>query len=146
MAIEAEWLMEPERTSRGWHVAIRFTDTDTGKTRVKHEYLRGNPDNADAKRLAVAAVQQRTETESHSITIPVGTTMDVTPDPVVPPTPPTQDEIDEAAWFADWRTLNKMQQLFAVLPATSTVPRQNAMLALVASLEAGFKNSYLEKI
>ena len=146
MAIEAEWLMEPERTSRGWHVAIRFTDTDTGKTRVKHEYLRGNPGNADAKRLAVAAVQQRAETESHSITIPVGTTMDVTPDPVVPPTPPTQDEIDEAAWFADWRTLNKMQQLFAVLPATSTVPRQNAMLALVASLEAGFKNSYLEKI
>jgi len=146
MAIEAEWLMEPERTSKGWHVAIRFTDTDTGKTRVKHEYLRGNPTNADAKRLALAAVHQRTETEAHSITIPVGTTMDVTPDPVVPPTPPTQDEIDEAAWFADWRTLNQMQQLFAVLPATSTTPRQDAMLALVASLEAGFKNSYLEKI
>ena len=149
MAIEAEWLMEPERTSKGWHVAIRFTDTDTGKTRVKHEYLRGKPTNKDAKRLAVAAVQQRVETESHSITIPVGTTIDVTPDPVMPPTPPTpptQDEIDEAAWFADWRTLNQMQQLFAVLPATSTTPRQNAMLALVASLEAGFKNSYLEKI
>ena len=145
MAIEAEWLMEPERTSKGWHVANRFTDTDTGKTRVKHEYLRGNPDNADAKRVALAAVQQRTETESHSITIPVGTTMDVTPDPVVPPTPPTQDEVDEAAWFADYRRLQKALQVTTDIPALQAAA-QTLIDNLRASLAGDWANDYLDKI
>lgn len=87
-----------------------------------------------------ALIAQRTAPDGDPVQIVApGTILDLTPPPGPPP--PTQAELDRAAWFQDWRTYQSYQRgIAANLPGmTATTP---AVANLKASLDAGFKASY----
>ena len=132
-----------------WKIVVEFTDgTDTKKegyrftgTTAKElkDFVRGK-----------AAAFERNDVSLDLLPL-IGQSIDVTPPtPPEPPTPPTQAELDaraaEAAWFDDWRKLNQLREVLTAVPALAD-PAANALVAsLEASLEAGWLNSYLEKI
>ena len=137
-------LLNAEDRDTHWKIVVEFTDgTDTKKegyrftgTTAKQlkDFVRGK-----------AAAFERNDIALDLVPL-VGQSIDVTPPTPDPITPPTNEEIAEAAWFADWRKLNQLRQLLTAVPALAD-PAANALVAsLEASLEAGWLNSYLEKI
>ena len=137
-------LLNAEDRDTHWKIVVEFTDgTDTKKegyrftgTTAKQlkDFVRGK-----------AAAFERNDIALDLVPL-IGQSVDVTPPTPDPITPPTNEEIAEAAWFADWRKLNQLRQLLTAVPALAG-PTANALVAsLEASLEAGWLNSYLEKI
>ena len=127
-----------------WKIVVEFTDgTDTKKegyrftgTTAKQlkDFVRGK-----------AAAFERNDVALDLVPL-IGQSVDVTPPTPPTPTPPTNEQIAERAWFDDWRKLNQLRQLLTAVPALAD-PAANALVAsLEASLEAGWLNSYLEKI
>ena len=127
-----------------WKIVVEFTDgTDTKKegyrftgTTAKQlkDFVRGK-----------AAAFERNDASLDLLPL-IGQSVDVTPPTPDPITPPTNEQIAERAWFDDWRKLNQLRQLLTAVPALAD-PAANALVAsLEASLEAGWLNSYLEKI
>jgi len=127
-----------------WKIVVEFTDgTDTKKegyrftgTTAKQlkDFVRGK-----------AAEFERNDASLDLVPL-IGQSVDVTPPTPPTPTPPTNEQIAERAWFDDWRKLNQLREVLTVVPALAD-PAANALVAsLEASLEAGWINSYLEKI
>ena len=137
-------LLNAEDRDTHWKIVVEFTNgTDTKKegyrftgTTAKQlkDFVRGK-----------AAAFERNDVAIDLLPL-IGQSVDVTPPTPDPITPPTNEEIAEAAWFDDWRKLNQLRQLLTAVPALAD-PAANALVAsLEASLEAGWLNSYLEKI
>jgi len=103
-------------------------------------------DHAIIKRAAMGAAAKAEANVDHAITIKTGATLDVTPDVVDPPDPPTQDELDRAAWFESYRTLQRMLRVTGDVPALLTPGRETVITGLQVSLAADWKNSYLSGI
>ena len=128
-----------------WKIQLEY-DNGAGKTKTEGYRFTG-ADPAALKAFARnEALKFERKDSTFDFTTLIGQSIDVTPPVVVPPTPPTQAEIDEAAWFADWETLKAMNYVMATIPTLATQARIDAAAALEASLDAGWKNSYLEKI
>lgn len=144
MSIEAK-LTRLDYIQGKWRVSIRYTDTVSGRTK-EEPYSFATVTKKQLRDLARRDAVAFTANEVHDVDIALGTTIDVTPDPVTPPTPPTQAQLDEAAWFADWETLKAMNYIMATLPGLANQTRLDAAAALEVSLAAGWKNSYLSKI
>ena len=137
-------LLNAEDRDTHWKIVVEFTDgTDTKKegyrftgTTAKQlkDFVRGK-----------AAAFERNDIALDLVPL-IGQSIDVTPPTPDPITPPTNEEIAEAAWFDDWRKLNQLREVLTAVPALAD-PAANALVAsLEASLEAGWINSYLEKI
>ena len=126
-------------------VWIEVTYTQDDVTHVKTHNLTST-DPKYIKRVLQSDVNQFDSVDPLEFDYLLGSSIDIAPDPVIPPDPPTQDEIDEAAWLADWRQLNQMQQVLTNIPALDIPARQTILTDLQTSLAAGWKNSYLGKI
>ena len=145
MAWLAELLAAEDRQTH-WKIVVRFSDSDTGDTKKQGYRFNGTTNQQLAAFVRGKAAEfERTDTAPDFSTL-IGQSIDVTPPTPDPITPPTNEEIAEAAWFDDWRKLNQLRQLLTAVPALAD-PAANALVAsLEASLEAGWLNSYLEKI
>ena len=137
-------LLNAEDRDTHWKIVVEFTNgTDTKKEGYRFT-------GTTAKQLKDFVRGKAAAFERNDIALDlaplVGQSIDVTPPTPDPITPPTNEELAEAAWFADWRKLNQLRQLLTAVPALAD-PAANALVAsLEASLEAGWLNSYLEKI
>ncbi len=136
-------LLQAEDRDDYWKIIVEYTDS---VRTVKRAHQFTGATTAELKAFIRAQALKLEKTDPVDLTPFVGQSIDVTPPVVVPPDPPTQDEIDEAAWLADWRTLQQYNLVLATIPALATQPRLDAAAALEASLETGWKNSYLENI
>ena len=122
-----------------------YTDTVSG-AEIEKSYNYASITKKKLRNVARADAVAIESNETSDVDIPLGTTIDVTPDPVIPPDPPTQAEIDKAAWFADWRRLNRLLELTTGVPALATTQATTLIANLQASLETDWDNSYLDNI
>jgi hypothetical protein len=125
-----------------WIFDVLYADTVSSKT-LTRTYYRERITKKQLRDLVRGEVTRFAEIETTDIDIPVGTTIDVTPDPV---TPPTAAQIAEAAWFVDFKKLQQMLAVTSAVPALATAQTNTAIANLRASLAVGWKNSYLELI
>ena len=139
-------LLSAEDRQTHWKIVVRFSDSDTGDTKKQGYRFNGTTNQQLAAFVRGKAAEfERTDNTSDFSTL-IGQSIDVTPPTPDPITPPTNEQIAERAWFDDWRKLNQLRQLLTAVPALAD-PAANALVAsLEASLEAGWLNSYLEKI
>ena len=131
-----------ELRSGKWVVGVLYTDTVSGKTFARN-YDRERITKKELRDLVRSEVTRLAAIETVDIDIPIGATIDVTPDAV---TPPTAAEIARAAWFADWERLQQILAVTAAVPALATAPVNTQIANLRASLASGWLNSYLESI
>lgn len=138
-------LTQLQRVRSEWRISIFYTDTISSDT-IQKSYRRASITKKQLKSLAISEAAALLGGETTDINIPIGTTIDVTPDPVIPPDPPTQAEIDRRAWFADWDKLNQLLKITGTIPALATNQANNLIASLTATLEADWDNSYLSGI
>ena len=131
------------RENGKWSVNITYSD---GTESYSKGYTFERITKRQLRDLARSEAARLLDTTTTDIDIAVGATIDVTPDPVVPPTPPTQAEIDRAAWFVYYQQLTSLQRLTANIPALLTPQAQTLIDNLLISLEADWDNSYLDGI
>lgn len=131
-----------DRVRDEWRISIRYDDTDTGKSLIKH-YRRDSITKAQLRTLARNEAEDWVNHATTDVDVPIGTTIDVTPPT---PQPPTQAQIDKAAWLADYQRLRSMLALTEAVPALLTTQAQTAIDNLRTSLAAGWLNSYLGDI
>ncbi len=124
---------------------IEVTYTEDAVTHVKTHNLT-NTTAKHIKSLLQADVNRFDAVDPVEFNHAVGATIDITPDPIIPPDPPTQAEIDKAAWFDDYRTLQQMLQVTNDIPDLLTAQRQTQITNLQTSLDADWLNSYLGDI
>jgi hypothetical protein len=125
-----------------WVIDVLYTDTVTSKT-LKRTYYRERITKKQLRDFVRNEATRFAEIETTDIDIPLGATIDVTPDAV---TPPTAAEIAEAKWFADWGKLQQILAVTAAVPALATAPVNTQITSLRSSLASGWLNSYLDKI
>ncbi len=134
-----------ERVRDEWRISILYTDTDTDQTLEKN-YRRTSVTKKQLRDLARREALAYDANDVTDMDIPIGTTIDVTPDVVTPPDPPTQAELDRIAWFTDYRKLQAMLEVTANVPALETAQAQTAIANYRATLESGWNNGYLDGI
>lgn len=128
-----------------WRFSILYEDTDSSQNLEKH-YRYNSITKKQMRDLARSEAAALLDNETTDIDIPIGTTIDVTPDPVIPPAEPTPEELARQAWFSDYRQLQSMLTVTGAIPALLTVQAQTAIDNLRTSLEVDWLNSYLDGI
>ena len=124
---------------------IEYLDSDDGEI-TRLAYSLTAPTKKQIRDLARREVTRLAALKAEVIDLPVGQSINVDPDIVEPPTPPTQAELDRNAWFADYRQLNQLLEVTTKVPALSTAQATTLIANLRVSLEAGWRNSYLGDI
>ena len=124
-----------------WSVNITYSD---GVDTVAEGYTLTSVSKQSLRDLARREALRLFNAPTTDVDIPIGTTIDVTPDPVTPPPDPTPAEIARTAWFVDYRKLQAMIRATDAVPALLTPQAQTAIDNLRVSLEAGWLNSYLD--
>lgn len=122
-----------EKTAGLWLVGVLYTDTVSGETFAKN-YDLPVVTRAQLRDLVRREVTRLAATETTDIDIPIGTTIDVTPDVPTPPTPPTAAEVARAAWFTDYRQLRRLLEVTDRVPALATPQATTLIGNLRASL------------
>ena len=128
-----------------WFAAIDYIDSNKIKSFSKN-YQFDRITKKQLRRVARNEIARLVDTDTTDVNIPIGSTIDITPEVVIPPTPPTQAQIDRDVWFTDWDQLQKMNKLFTEIPAMATPAMQATVTGLQSSLKAGWKNSYLARM
>jgi len=98
---------------------------------------------ASLKKYVQANVAQYEEIKTFDFTTLLNTIIDVTPDPVIPPTPPTAEEIAKAQWFKDWAQLKEVNLLLDQAPAIATASRIQFRDNLQSDVENNWLDGYL---
>ena len=128
-----------------WRFSILYEDTDSGQSLEKH-YRQDSVSKSQLRNLARNEAAALLNNETTDIDIAIGTTIDVTPDPVVPPPDPIPEETARRAWFDDYRKLQSLLEVTGAVPALETAQATTLITNLRASLEADWDNSYLDNI
>ncbi len=136
MAITVELIKAEERESF-WKLGVEYVDTDTGK--ASRDYFKFNGDDKSLKRYVINNLKVKEEVKSFDFETLLGTPIDITPDPVIPPTPPTDEEIAKSAWFDK---LIKMERYQRLVNAKVMTGAETVISDLAAELIADFENSY----
>jgi len=141
MAITAK-LLDAVKRDAGWKIKVEFTDG----AEVREQTFRFNGVTVqDLIDFVRARAVQREAAATSDYSIYIGQSIDVTPIDNTP-ADPTQAELDEAAWLKDWYNLKVAQKVLTELPALATAGRIAYRDGLVATLEAGWLDSYLGSI
>ena len=135
-------LTKLERNRDEWRISILYTDTVSDFEFEKH-YRRKSITKRALRKLARSDALELLNNASSDVDIPIGATIDVTPDVVPTPTPPTQAEIDRNAWFDDYNKLNALLQVTSSIPSLATAQASTLIDNLRTSLAASWDNSYL---
>ena len=128
-----------------WRFSILYADSDSGDSVEKH-YRYAAITKRQMRDLARGEAAALLNNASTDIDIPIGATIDVTPDPVTPPPDPTPEELAKAAWLSDFRQLQRMLTAVEAVPGLLTAQAQTSIDNLRSSLEADWDNSYLGDI
>ena len=128
-----------------WRFSILYEDTDSGKSLEKN-YRYDAITKAQLRNLARGDAAALLNNATTNIDVPVGATIDVTPDVVIPPDPPTAEELAKQAWFSDYRKLQSLLEVTGAVPALATAQATTLIASLRTSLEADWLNSYLDNI
>ena len=116
-------------------------DTDGEITRIA--YSLQSATKKQVRNLARREAARLDALKSEVIDLPVGQSINIDPDVVPDPPPPTSAEIAREAWFDDWRRLNKLLRLAnAGLLSMTDIRITN----LQTSLQADWQNSYLDGV
>ncbi len=138
-------LIRAEKDHGRLTIEISYVDLETGEV-VNKSYNLDNPTKKKIRDLARSEVNRLEALKNEVIDIPVGTSIDITPDPTVPPDPPpdpTPEELARTAWFGDWDKFNQFLRLVnAGLMDSADIKITN----LRASLSANWLNSYLDGV
>jgi len=134
-----------EQVRGQWRITILYTDTVSGDE-IERSYRRESVSKKALRDLARSEATTLETNDTNDVDIPIGTTIDVTPEPVVPPPDPTPEEIAKAAWFADYRKLQQLLEVTSKVPALETAQATTLISNLRTSLEADWDNSYLGDI
>lgn len=137
-----------------WTATLLKFDTDNGRVDIEVEYTDGvdthirsynlnQPTKKSIRDLVRNEANRFEAVKTEVIDLPVGLSIDITPDPVTPPPGPTAEELAEKAWFDDWHKLNRLVRLAnnGLIEMTDT-----RIVTLQTSLQAGWLNSYLDRI
>ncbi len=81
--------------------------------------------------------------KNENIDLPIGQTIDIDPDVVIPPTPPTAEEIARRDWFLRW---NRMQRFVRLVDAGLLQADDTRITNLRTSLQADWDNSYMDGV
>ena len=128
-----------------WRFSILYEDTDSGQSLEKH-YRQNSVTKKQLRNLARNEAVALLNNATNDIDIVIGTTIDVTPDVVIPPDPPTAEELAKQAWFSDYRKLQSLLEVTGAVPALATAQATTLIASLRTSLEADWLNSYLDNI
>ena len=134
-------LLDAKDRDSHWKIVVEFTN---GVQTANRAYRFSGTTNVELATFIRRKATEFDNTDPVDFTPLIGQSIDVTPPG--PSDPPTQVEIDEAAWFADWRSLKQMIELTESIPDMATPQRTAAMNNLRTSLEADWLNSYLGSI
>ena len=134
-------LIDAKDRDNHWKIVVEFTD---GVKTIERAYRYTGTTTAALKAFVRGQALQLEQTDPVDISGFIGQSIDVTPPP--PPDPPTQAEIDRAAWFTDYRQLNQLLRVTESVPALATAQATTLIANLRTSLEADWLNSYLDGI
>ena len=123
-----------------WSITITYSD---GVDTVSEGYTLTSVTAKSLRDLARREALRLFNATTTDVDIPIGTTIDVSVDPVIPPSP-SPAEIARTAWFVDYRQLQSMLRATEVVPALLTAQAQTSIDNLRTSLEADWLNSYLD--
>jgi len=87
--------------------SIEYQDDSDGEVTTLTYSLRDATDQK-IRNIARQEVKVLADLKSEVIDLPVGQMINIDPEPVVTPSPPTAAELARTAWFDDWRMLNKL--------------------------------------
>ena len=132
-----------EQRSGQWNIVLLYTDTVNG-TEFLRKYVRPNITKKQLRELARSEVTRLVQAEANDVDIPLGATIDITPEPVVNPDPPTQAELDKRAWFEDYGKLRSYKRLLDHGVSPTGIDAQ--ISTLQASLLADWDNSYASNL
>ncbi len=104
MAITVE-LLEEAKGNSGARLVVEFND-DGERGIKKYRDYKGSP--SEFIELVRSQVAKREEAKLYDFSSHVGKLIDITPDPVIPP---TDEEIAKAQWFSDDRKMKKFEYL-----------------------------------
>lgn len=124
---------------------IEYLDDSDGEIIRVADSLR-SPTKKQIRDIARSTVARLDALKNEVIDLPIGQAIDIDPDVVIPPDPPTQAELDRRAWFVDYRQLNQLLEVTTAVPALLTAQAQTLIDSLRVSLEADWLNSYLDGI
>ncbi len=124
-----------------WRFTISYFDDVNIETFEKH-YRQPSLTKKGLRDLARNEAAALAANETTDVDIPLGTTIDVTPDPVIPPDPPTQDEIDKSLWFQEYTELKQLLEVTTNIPVLLTAQAITAISDLRTNLNLTWKNSY----
>ena len=133
-------LLQAEDRDSFWKIVVEFAN---GEQAVERAYQFTGGTATELKQFVRAQALKLERTDPVDLTPLVGKSIDVTPPVVIPADPPTQSETDKATWFAEWRQLNQLLKVIAILPALENAQATTLITSLKASLELGWDNSYL---
>ena len=136
MAIIAT-LIKAEEHKTYWKMEVEYNDD--GEIAVETFRFSGNTTQSLINYVS-SKVAQYEDIKAFDFTALIGASVDITPDPVVPP---TQDELDEAQWFEDWNSYKQMKQVVDAGLEADTHP---SYVAIIEAINTGWKTSYLGKI
>ena len=138
-------LISARRTFGRLDFEIEYLDDSDGET-TRLTYSLNNATKKGVRNLARSEVARLDAFKNEVIDLPVGQSINIDPDAVVPPPDSTPAELARRAWFDDWQRLNQLLRLIAAVPALETAQATNLITNLKASLEADWLNSYLDNI
>ena len=136
-------LLHADDRGSHWKIGVEFTD-GTRTKQVGYRFTGSTA--AELKRFVRQKALEFESSDGIDLSTFIGQSIDVTPPTVEPPAPPTQAELDRAAWFDDYRQLQAMLKVTTDVPALATTQANTAIANLRTSLEAGWLNSYLDGI
>jgi hypothetical protein len=139
MTITAK-LLKAEEKSTYWKMKVEYDD-DGEIVEDTFRFQGSTPQSL--KQYVSSKVDRHEEVKSFDFSTLIGTVIDVTPDPVTPPEPPTAEEIAKAQWFADYDKLRRVQLLLEAAPALATAGRIQYRDGLQSDVESNWLDSYL---
>jgi len=136
-------LIHAEDRDSHWKIGISFTD---GVRTKEAGYRFTGSTIAQLKSFVRAKAAEFESSDGVDLSGLVGQSIDVTPPTVDPPAPPTQEELDRAAWFDEYKNLQAMLQVTTDIPSLLTPQVQTAIDNARATLDADWLNSYLDGV
>ena len=140
MAVIATLLSAKQR-ELGWKVEIEYAEgVDTW---IITEFFNGTTVEELKAFARTKALKIDDIIATFDFTTVIGQSIDVTPIVPVEDPAPTVEELAKIAWLADWHELQRTQSVLQKLPGLATAGRLAFEANLIASLEAGWLDSYL---
>lgn len=123
-------------------IEISYEDNDTNEV-INKVYDLDKATKKSIRSLARAEVNRMEILKNEVIDLPVGISIDITPDTPPIPVPPTPEEIARRAWFTNW---SRMLQFLALVDAGLMQFDDTRIISLRASLLTDWLNSYMDGI